>query len=297
MSSELVIAKLELYDRTFAAAAYYRDRLLTDLRLDPMDQRTRVGTVYAGYVEKIISGLKCAFVRIDANTSVYVPLTDSGIRASDKVAVRIKKEATTKKQPYGVLVDWDGLTKVGIGSVLKKPEPFYECLRPSDTDTVIKTDIPRYAEEEEVDCYDDPHLSLSALKGLDHEAERLLKKEVHLKSGGSLVIERTEAFTAIDVNSGRSIKDRDRAKLRHLTNTEALHEAARQIRLRNLSGIILIDLINERTEEEKEELLATMKEATAKDPVKTDVVDLTSLWILEITRKAEGRPLDEIVRL
>ncbi len=120
------------------------------------------------------------------------------------------------------------------------------------------------------------------LAGAFAEAE---KKKIWLSGGGYLLIERTEAFHVIDVNTGKTKGGREHEKTVFKTNLEAAKEAARQIRLRNLSGILLIDFIDMKEAAHQEELLRKMTEYLAKDPIPAIVHDITRLGIMEITRK------------
>ena len=141
--------------------------------------------------------------------------------------------------------------------------------------------------------YQDEMLSLAKLYSIESKMEMALGSRVWLKSGGYLVIEPTEALTVIDVNSGKyeSGKGSDEAALQ--VNLEAAEEIALQLRLRNLSGIIIIDFINMIQETSKEQILSLLKRLTARDRVKTTVVDMTSLGLVEITRKKINKPLRE----
>lgn len=142
--------------------------------------------------------------------------------------------------------------------------------------------------------YADPQFPLVKLYSLEQELERALSQKVWLKSGGSLIIQPTEALTVIDVNTGRAVSGKNERYLKQ--NLEAAKEASRQIRLRNLSGIILIDFINLSEAEDREILIKTMRELTTADPVKTEVIDITRLDLMEITRKKVHPPLYEAVR-
>ena len=171
----------------------------------------------------------------------------------------------------------------------------------------IVTDIPKvwdriraYLLEKEPDIlsclrfYEDGQFPLTKLYSLEQVMDRALSQKVWLKSGGSLIIQPTEALTVIDVNTGRSVSGNQEQYLK--LNLEAAKEAARQIRLRNLSGIILIDFINLSGQDDRELLLHTMRDLTAADPVKTEVIDLTKLDLMEITRKKGRPPLYEAIR-
>lgn len=142
--------------------------------------------------------------------------------------------------------------------------------------------------------YEDASISLSSLYGIETKIARALQKQVWLKSGGTLVIEPTEALTVIDVNTGKAIKGNKKIQETFFkVNKEAAAEIARQIRLRNLSGIIVVDFIDLKEERAREELLSLLAAELKKDPVKTVAVDMTPLGLVEITRKKVRKPLHE----
>ncbi|HJD40032.1 MAG TPA: ribonuclease E/G [Candidatus Blautia stercoripullorum] len=144
--------------------------------------------------------------------------------------------------------------------------------------------------------YEDKLLPLSKLYRLEKSLEEALDRKVWLRSGGFLVIEQTEAFVSIDVNSGKfSDKKNTRETFRKI-NLEAAREIAFQLRLRNLSGIILIDFINMEEEEDKKELLKILQGYLRKDPIKAAVVDMTPLNIVEVTRKKVEKSLEEEIK-
>lgn len=124
--------------------------------------------------------------------------------------------------------------------------------------------------------------------------DNAMRKNVWLKSGGFIVIEPTEALTAIDVNTGKAIAGKKKSLQTFFNiNMEAADEIARQIRLRNLSGIIIIDFINLPDKSLRNELIEHFRELLKKDPVKAVVVDMTALNLLEVTRKKIKSPLHE----
>lgn len=144
-----------------------------------------------------------------------------------------------------------------------------------------------------VRLYGDPSYSLAKLYQIGTEVQRALDKRVWLKSGAYLVIEPTEAMTVIDVNTGKADSRKSKEEYLLKINEEAADEAARQMRLRNLSGMILIDFIDMKSAENQKALIHHMKQAVSRDPVGVNVVDLTRLGILECTRKKTSRPLHE----
>ena len=145
--------------------------------------------------------------------------------------------------------------------------------------------------------YEDEMLPLIKLYSIETVFEEALHKKVWMRSGGFLVIEPTEALTVIDVNSGKNIKGKNKQKLIFETNKEAVYETARQLRLRNISGIIIIDFINMADENYKVEIISEIKRVLKKDSVQTRFIDFTPLGLAEVTREKIHRPLWENLRI
>lgn len=145
--------------------------------------------------------------------------------------------------------------------------------------------------------YEDALLPLVKTYDMEHKLEMALKPRVWLKSGGYLIIEPTEALTVIDVNTGKfdgSGKDREKTFLK--INLEACDEIARQLILRNISGIIIVDFINMAEPSDTGLLACRMQELLAADPVKAVFVEFTKLGLMEITRKKIRKPLCEAAK-
>ena len=145
--------------------------------------------------------------------------------------------------------------------------------------------------------YDDSAFPLGKLYSTQTAIEKALREKVWLRNGGYLVIQPTEALTVIDVNSGKSAGKGKNEEGIVKINLEAAREAARQIRLRNLSGIIIIDFINLESEENVGLLLKEFRMRLAGDPIQTTLVDITPLNLVEVTRKKVHRPLYEQIRM
>lgn len=124
-----------------------------------------------------------------------------------------------------------------------------------------------------------------------HYLSEVFKRKIFMKSGGFLYIEQTEAMAVIDVNTGKSIGKKNQEAHIKKINLEAAKEAARQIRLRNLSGIIMIDFIDMKSKDDEKELLQVMQHYLNEDSKKAVAVDITKLGIMEITRKKEKNPI------
>ena len=141
--------------------------------------------------------------------------------------------------------------------------------------------------------YNDSY-ELWKLYRMEAHYHRALSKTVWLSSGGSLVIEPTEAMVVIDVNTGTVLRKKSREEdLFYQINREAAVEISRQLRLRNLSGIIVIDFINMPYEKHQKKLLQLLKEECAKDRIRTNVMDITALNLVEMTRQKIRKPLHE----
>ena len=128
--------------------------------------------------------------------------------------------------------------------------------------------------------------------GVEDEIVRALNKQVPLKSGGYLVIDQTEAMTTIDVNTGSFLGQRNLEETVFRTNLEAAQAVARQLRLRNLGGIIIIDFIDMDDAEHRRQVLRTLEKALARDHAKTTVYDFSPLGLVEMTRKRTVESLE-----
>jgi ribonuclease G len=130
------------------------------------------------------------------------------------------------------------------------------------------------------------------LYGVEDEIGRALDKQVPLKSGGYLVIDQTEAMTTIDVNTGSFLGQRNLEETVYRTNLEAAQAVARQLRLRNLGGIIIIDFIDMSDPEHRRQVLRTLEKSLARDHAKTTVYDFSPLGLVEMTRKRTVESLE-----
>jgi ribonuclease G len=130
---------------------------------------------------------------------------------------------------------------------------------------------------------------------LEEDWRRLLASQVWLKSGGYLIIDTTEALTTIDVNTGRFTGGRDLQETILTTNLEAARESARQIRLRNLSGLIVVDFIDLETPAHRELVCQTLQESLQGDRARTTIYPMSPLGLVEMTRQRLGDSLGQMV--
>ncbi len=194
-------------------------------------------------------------------------------------------------------------------TLVHKDRPAYieEIVHLSGKDSVeVITDIPDIYKELQtflphdgainICMYEDELCPLYKLYSIEREIDTALSKKVWLKSGGYLIIEQTEALSVIDVNSGKNIskaKSMEAIEASALkTNLEAADTLCQQIKLRNLSGIIIVDFIN-MNQKNSDILMEHLKSLTKRDIVNTTIIDITRLGLVEITRKKTGKSLSE----
>lgn len=230
--------------------------------------------------------------------------------AADASKEEILKELEWLKDRYHKAVV-QGRNRTCFSLVLET-EPFYvAAVRDAygrDLDEII-TDVPEiremilgYLEEispelkEKLRFYQDKLLPLYKLYRVETALDAIQKEKVWLNSGGFLVIQQTEAFVSIDVNSGKYTGKKKMEETFRKINLEAAAEIGRQLRLRNLSGIILIDFINMENPDHRDELFHVLQKLLRKDPIKSRAIDITPLHILEMTRKKVRRPVIEDIR-
>ncbi len=152
--------------------------------------------------------------------------------------------------------------------------------------------LPEMAER--IEYYRGPR-AIFELYNIEYEIDQALKKRVDLKSGGYLMIEQTEAMTTIDINTGGFVGHRNLEETIYKTNLEAAQALARQIRLRNLGGIIIIDFIDMESEAHQQGVLDELAFYLAQDYARTTISEITSLGLVQMTRKRTRESLEHIL--
>lgn len=229
-------------------------------------------------------------------------------------AARLEDEQDLHSQFRRLTDRWENLFQAAIHrtcfSCLEEPLPPWQAALeqlayPDEYDEILTDDVCIFNQLQSADIrsagktlrlYDEKQseqLSLSKLYGLDSKIEAALGRRVWLKSGGYLVIEPTEALTVIDVNSGKYEAKKGIEETFYRINREAAEEIALQLRLRNLSGIIVADFINMEAPGHRGELLNYLTKLVSADRQKTTVIDMTPLGLVEITRKKGYKTLAE----
>ena len=211
------------------------------------------------------------------------------------------------KEVYDKVVNY-GIHKTAFSLLMQDEAPYIKQLRNMRQDELdeIITDSKEIYEQvyefleahqpgdlDKLRLYEDASYSLWKLYGLETVLDDATRTRVWLKSGGYLVIEPTEALTVIDVNTGKYEGGKNAESTFVKINQEAALETAKQLRLRNISGIIIIDFIDMQTEGDKLDVLSVLNRELKKDPVKATLVDMTKLNLAEVTRKKVKRSLRE----
>lgn len=241
------------------------------------------------------------------------------IKAGDELLVQVTREALKTKLPAvnGKITNCENIEMLRQKAdhalcytklVQVMPGWLYflqECLKEEESfqvitdDAEIQAQLKNYRERSmnfdgiQLRYYEDARVSLTSLYSIETHLSQLTARQVWLKCGGYLVIDHTEAMTVIDVNSGKCIRKDSPEKLTQLVNKEAGEEVFRQLRLRNLSGMILVDFVNIKDKEQREQFFQELRTMAQQDPVPTKVHDITALGIVEITRKKVSHPLAE----
>ena len=184
--------------------------------------------------------------------------------------------------------------KAANGEIIYRPEEFWKRMYRNfyETPDCCISDIPKVREA--LDGQENGlSISIEEQFGIKAELDRLLGKYISLKNGAYLVLEKTEAFVSIDVNSGTCKKGKSPENAFYMINIDAADEIARQLRLRNLGGMILIDFISMEDEQHKKDLLTHMRKALRKDHQIAEAIDITPLGIMELTREQGKKSLQE----
>ena len=191
-----------------------------------------------------------------------------------------------KQAPKQYLTELKNINQEGLSEFIVEDSEIYE---------EMKCFLEEYQKEDldKLRLYNDKLLPLHKLYSIEKHIENALKERAWMKSGAYLVIQATEALTVIDVNTGKYISKKKDEKEYLKINIEAAKEAAKQIRLRNLSGIIIIDFINLSQKEHMDELVEVLQRELRKDPISTSYVDITKLQLVEVTRKKVRKPFHE----
>ncbi|MCK5726430.1 MAG: ribonuclease G [Thiotrichaceae bacterium] len=207
---------------------------------------------------------------------------------------RINEVLPTIKKPQVVCADLPLVKRVLRDMVAES----IERVRIDSRETVVK--VKQFCQDYTPDFIDliehyPGERPIFDIYGVEDEIEKALERQVQLKSGGYLIIDQTESMTTIDVNTGRFVGHRNLEETIFKTNLEAAYAIARQLRLRNLGGIIIIDFIDMSDIEHRQQVLAVLEKVLANDCAKTYVSPVSQLGLVEMTRKRTRESLEHVL--
>lgn len=295
---------------------FYKDKLLgfhlvhdeIEMIYDFSD--SEVGNVYCGIIKDVTKNLSSAFVEFANRKKGFLKI-EQEVKSGDKILVQVKADPIKSK-------DYLLTTKLELSNdELREVERKYKyaapksclykanylmdiCNKLSKNGTEIITDnnlVSQNLEGAKIQklLYNsNSGISIENTYRLGKIIKDVLSKKVWMNSGAYLVIEHTEALTSIDVNSGKNVTKKNRDENIKDINFEAAEYIMKHLKLRNISGIIIVDFINMR-EEYYEELTKHMTELSKLDNVVCNIVGFTELGLLEITRKKNKKSLNEIL--
>lgn len=205
--------------------------------------------------------------------------------------LELKKQAVHLKPPCMVYENPPGYIRRLQSANMQE----YDCVITDCQDIYDKIQkmLPHLESMDKLKFHKDDAISLSTLYHIRGKLSDLLSNKVWLPSGANIIIESLETLTVIDVNSGKN-QSRKKDTLFQI-NLEAAEEIARQLRLRNISGMIIVDFINMADEESKQKLITAVKRFIKNDPIPCSFIDMTKLGLIELTRKKTHKSLREIV--
>lgn len=300
------------------------DRILVQIEKPPSKQKPA-----SGVGDYSLAGTSVAFLRGRSGLQFSKKISDSGFRELVKREIRIPDDTScgimirTNAFFYGIETirrelaalsetEWEILKRFEYtepGTCLYEGVPDYLLAYRDEymlEQTDIVTDVPEVYRSmrqffemfiperaDRIRMHDSDSIGLYHLYEFKKNIDEAVSRKVWLKSGGNIVFDRTEAMTVIDVNSGKATAGSNGQESLRRTNDEAALEIARQLELRNLSGMILIDFINTGNKEDERQLLQKMDSYTRKDRSYVSVVDMTALGIMELTREKKEPPVSE----
>ena len=264
------------------------DYIAVSRRIEDEDERNRLKELIRGELPPHMG----AIIRTVAEHASAEPLL-SDLRSLIKEWKRILGRAAKSNAPTLLHSDMDQLCRVirsanpvDTGKILVRCQEDYERVG-EVINTVAPALLPNLRLEESRDLFLDYDVY--------NQMERALARKVWLPSGGYIIVDQVEALTAIDVNTGKYVGEHSLNDTVFKTNMEAVVEIARQLRLRNIGGIVIIDFIDMEVDEDREQLLKALEEEVKRDRIRVTVMGMTQLGLVELTRKKNGHDLTSLV--
>ena len=318
MSTELLINVTPSESRV----ALIENGVLQEIQLERIGNLGIVGNIYLGKISRVLPGMQAAFVDIGLEKAAFLHASDivnsaSIVEGVDDVPIKKVqdiRELVRQGQYIMVQVVKDPLgtkgKKTSKASILHEDLTLaFRTLRDYVGEDMERIRVDSKLTHEELKLFTEefvPQLSqvleyypgerpIFDLFDVENEIQKALHRKVTLKSGGYIIIDQTEAMTTVDVNTGAFVGHRNLEETIFNTNVEATSAIARQLRLRNLGGIIIIDFIDMVSEDHKRRVLHSLESALAKDRTKTNINGLSALGLVEMTRKRTRESLEHIL--
>jgi ribonuclease G len=274
-------------------AALVEDGMLQAYAAEPATgSEARTGNIYMGRVTRVMAAMHAAFVDIGQDRDGFLSLRDApALHEGAGLAVQVTRPAMGEKGAkltarFTLTAELEARAKMAKPPALlaEGPDLAQQVLRDWKADKVF-TDDARTAQRLKIELAKD---DLFLRHDLEDQVVTLYRPRVALACGGWITIEKTEGATAIDVNSGGFSASGGRAETARVVNLEAAVEAGRQVRLRGIGGLIVLDFIQT---EQGEAVTAALRDALARDPARSEILPMNSLGIVCIARQRLAAPL------
>ena len=263
-------------------------------RITDESERERLTTLVRQIAESRFSALAGNFIVRTAAEKVNEDEISNDMEFLNRLWLSLKLETPGSDYPVCLYEDLP-LSKRILRDIVR---PQIEKIKVDSAVTVQKLQefSDRFVPEAKglVECYTGEY-PIFELYGVEDEIQRALGRKVELKSGGYLIIDQTEAMTTIDVNTGAYVGHRNLEETIYKTNLEAATALARQLRIRNLGGIIIVDFIDMQDEEHRMQLHRTLGKALQKDYTRTSISGVTELGLVQIVRKRTRESLEQMM--
>ncbi|RRJ83710.1 ribonuclease G [Aestuariirhabdus litorea] len=264
------------------------------LRIEQPEERDRLKALVENALAGLGEGTEAGFILRTAAEGVGEPEVVADIRYLQRLWKTISETIKSGKAPANVYED----LPLHLRTLRDLAEPDIEKIRIDSRETFQKVEkfvdklLPEVKGRVE---YYPGERPIFDLYSVEDEIQKALGRKVQLKSGGYLIIDQTEAMTTIDVNTGGFVGHRNLEETIFKTNLEAATAIARQLRLRNLGGIIILDFIDMDDPEHQRQVLRTLEKAMERDHAKTNITGVSELGLVEMTRKRTRESLENVL--
>jgi ribonuclease G len=270
------------------------DHVGVSQQIDDIEERQRLQDVLAAALQREPMEITGGFILRTAAEGVGEEEICADLRFLKRLWAAVTRRSQAAKKPRLVYEDLPlhlrtvrDLARPGVSRILIDSRESFAALRDFCEEYVpeVASLLEHYGGER----------PLFDLHGIEEEIQRALSRKVDLKSGGYLVIDQTEAMTTIDVNTGSFVGRRNLAETIFKTNLEAATALARQLRVRNLGGIIIVDFIDMRDEEHRRQVQRALDKAMQRDPARNKITGVSELGLIEMTRKRTRESLEHML--